>query len=81
MVKITSIYICIYTSNFTNFLNFSMSYIVCSVYSSRLLVMDRDTVLGSVSSPLYVCETWKMVCSQTQLCHYRTSYMPSTPPQ
>ena len=36
---------------------------VCEDLLSEMLVL----LLGSVSSPLCVCENWKRVCSQTQL--------------
>ena len=32
---------------------------------------DNENVLGSVSSSLCVCENWKGICSQTQLCPLR----------
>ena len=60
MIKITSIYTCIYTSIFTHFLNFSMNYIDCCVCSSRLLVMDRDTV-RNIQSPIPKNEFEKLV--------------------
>ena len=36
----------------------------------KAFLVNHRYKLGSVSSPLCVCETWKVVCSQTQLWIY-----------